>query len=65
MAGDIVNLRQFRKQKARAEKGKQAQANRAVFGRPRSEKERERAERAASTGFLDGHRRRPDSDKGP
>lgn len=63
MPADLVNLRQFRKQKARAEKSRNAEASRALFGRTRAERERERAEREASKGFLDGHRRQSDSDK--
>ena len=61
---DIVNLRQFRKQKARSEKSKDAEANRALFGRTGNEKDRERAEREASKRFLDSHRRQPNSDDG-
>ncbi|WP_416407108.1 DUF4169 family protein [Agrobacterium rosae] len=38
MTGDIVNLRQFRKQKARDEKEKQAEQNRLTFGRTKAEK---------------------------
>ncbi len=38
MTGDVVNLRQFRKQKARSEKEKQAEQNRLSFGRTKSEK---------------------------
>jgi hypothetical protein len=38
MTGDIVNLRQFRKQKARTEKEKQAEQNRLTFGRTKTEK---------------------------
>ncbi len=38
MAADIVNLRQFRKQKARSEKDKQAEQNRLTFGRTKAEK---------------------------
>lgn len=38
MAADIVNLRQFRKQKARSEKEKQADQNRLSFGRTKAEK---------------------------
>lgn len=38
MAADIVNLRQFRKQKARSEKEKQAEQNRLSFGRTKTEK---------------------------
>lgn len=35
---EIVNLRQARKHKARAEKDRQAAENRAKFGRPKAEK---------------------------
>ncbi len=39
MTGDVVNLRQFRKQKARTEKDKCAEQNRISFGRTKAEKE--------------------------
>jgi DNA-binding TFAR19-related protein (PDSD5 family) len=38
MSGDVVNLRQFRKQKARSEKERQAEQNRLTFGRTKAEK---------------------------
>lgn len=38
MAADIVNLKQFKKQKARADKDKQAEQNRISFGRSKAEK---------------------------
>lgn len=38
MAADVVNLKQFKKQKARAEKEKQAEQNRVSFGRTKVEK---------------------------
>jgi hypothetical protein len=38
MTAEIVNLKQFKKQKARAEKEKQAQQNRVSFGRNKTEK---------------------------
>lgn len=58
MTGDVVNLRQFRKQKARSEKEKQAEQNRLSFGRTRSEKSlttalNEKAERQLDQGKLD------------
>lgn len=58
MTGDIVNLRQFRKQKARSEKEKQAEQNRLTFGRTRAEKNltsalNEKAERSLDQGKLD------------
>jgi hypothetical protein len=58
MTGDVVNLRQFRKQKARSEKEKQAEQNRLSFGRTKSEKSlttalNEKAERQLDQGKLD------------
>lgn len=38
MAAEIVNLRQFRKQKVRSDKERQAEQNRAAFGRTKAEK---------------------------
>lgn len=40
---DVVNLRQFRKQKARSEKERQAEQNRISFGRTKAEKHLTRA----------------------
>ncbi|AYM81561.1 DUF4169 family protein [Agrobacterium tumefaciens] len=58
MAADIVNLRQFRKQKARSEKEKQAEQNRLSFGRAKAEKNftsalNEKAEKALDQGRLE------------
>ncbi|MCZ7857024.1 MULTISPECIES: DUF4169 family protein [Agrobacterium] len=58
MTADIVNLRQFRKQKARSEKEKQAEQNRLSFGRTKTEKNltsalNEKAERALDQGRLE------------
>jgi hypothetical protein len=39
MMAEVVNLRSFRKRKAREEKEASAQVNRAAFGRTKSEKE--------------------------
>jgi hypothetical protein len=54
---EIVNLRQARKQKARAEAARTADENRVKFGRSKSEKSRIEAETASARNFLDGHRR--------
>ena len=56
---EIVNLRLARKQKARADRARAADENRAAFGRSRQERERAQrlAEQAERT--LDGHRREP------
>ncbi|MBN9551818.1 MAG: DUF4169 family protein, partial [Alphaproteobacteria bacterium] len=40
--GEVVNLRQARKQKARTEKERQAGENRALHGRTKAERERDR-----------------------
>ncbi|MDQ1186426.1 DUF4169 family protein [Agrobacterium larrymoorei] len=58
MTGDVINLRQFRKQKARSEKEKQAEQNRLSFGRTKSEKSlttalNEKAERQLDQSKLD------------
>ncbi|MCL6708211.1 DUF4169 family protein [Pseudomonas sp. R2.Fl] len=58
MSGDVVNLRQFRKAKARDEKERRAEQNRVSFGRTRAEKDltralNEKAERAHEQGRLD------------
>ncbi|MCD2181824.1 DUF4169 family protein [Rhizobium sp. TRM96647] len=43
MSGDVVNLRQFRKQKARSDKERQAEQNRIAHGRTKAEKNLTRA----------------------
>ncbi|MDX3925129.1 MAG: DUF4169 family protein [Shinella sp.] len=53
MSGDVVNLRQFRKQQARAEKEKQAEQNRISFGRTKAEKNLTRARNEKAESSLD------------
>ena len=58
MSGDVVNLRQVRKQKARAEKDRQAEQNRIAFGRTKAEKTltralNDKAEKALDQGRLE------------
>lgn len=55
--GDVVNLRQARKAKARTEKQKLADANRALFGRSKAEKTKQLAERDQLAKLVDGHKR--------
>ena len=43
--GEIVNLRAARKRKAREDAGRTAETNRALFGRSKSEKQRDRAQK--------------------
>jgi hypothetical protein len=54
--GDVVNLRRFKKRNERQQSAKQAEANRARFGRTKSERalDAERAKRASD--LLDQHR---------
>jgi hypothetical protein len=57
MPADIVNLRRARKAKARSEKQHEAETNRALFGRTKTEKAKEAAERERAVRSLDSHRR--------
>jgi hypothetical protein len=62
MTGDIVNLRQFRKQKARTEKDKAAEQNRISFGRTKAEKQLTRALNDKAEKALDQGRRETTGD---
>jgi hypothetical protein len=64
MSADVVNLRQFRKQKARSEKEKQADQNRITFGRTKAEKNlttalNDKAEKTLDQGRIE----KPQDDK--
>lgn len=66
MAAEIVNLRQARKTKARAEKERQAEQNRLTFGRTKAEKTltkalNEKAEKALDQGRLERGRDDPET----
>ena len=54
--GEVVNLKRFKKRSEREQSAKQADANRARFGRTKSErsKDAQRAKRASE--LLDQHR---------
>ena len=54
---EIINLRNARKQKARAAKEAQADQNRALFGRTKAEKLKQAAEKAQAEKHIDGHKR--------
>lgn len=54
---EIVNLRAARKQKARAEKETQAAQNRTLFGRTKSEKLKQAAEKVQAEKYIDAHKR--------
>ncbi len=51
---EIVNLRQVRKQRARAKAAEQAAANRARHGRTPAQKQADAAEAARRRALLDG-----------
>lgn len=53
----VTNLNQFRKQKARAEKRAQGDANAAKFGRTKAERDLEAARKDKARRDLDGHER--------
>jgi hypothetical protein len=54
---EIINLRQARKQKARADKEARAEQNRVTFGRTKAEKELTKAERELAQRHIDSHKR--------
>jgi hypothetical protein len=53
---NVINLRQARKAKARADKAGQAEANRAKFGRTKAQRAADAAEERKRTALLDGAR---------
>jgi hypothetical protein len=56
---DIVNLRTARKHKARAEKDRAAEQNRALYGRSKAERERDRQAAEKVEKFIDDHHLSP------
>jgi Domain of unknown function (DUF4169) len=63
--GDVIYLRQARKQKARAAKEQSAEQNRLLSGRSKAEKLRDRQSAERSNLYLEGHRRDPSGGKDP
>lgn len=61
MTADIVNLRQARKRRARADKDALATASRAKHGLSKAQRSKARGEQARADGVLDGHKRSPAS----
>ena len=55
----VVNLRTARKRKARADKEQAAGENRALHGRSKAEKLRDRMRAEKAAGFIEGHRLEP------
>ncbi|WP_417669879.1 DUF4169 family protein [Roseibium sp.] len=59
MTGEIINLRQARKRKARSEREKTAEDNRIRFGRTKAEKQLTQKTEDLAERRLDAHRRVP------
>ena len=57
MAAEIINLRRARKNKQRVEAEKQAEENRATFGRSKHERKKTRAEAELNARRLEALRR--------
>ena len=60
IVAEIVNLRQFRKQKTRKEKTRKADEKAALFGRTLSARERDELTAQKAERHLDQHRREPE-----
>ncbi len=56
MAENVINLRQARKTKARAQKEKKAEENRALHGRTKAAKQAEKSAKTKITKNLDDHK---------
>jgi hypothetical protein len=54
--GDLVNLKRFKKRVARDQSAKQADANRARFGRTKSERVLDQQRASRANDVLDQHR---------
>lgn len=57
MSAPVINLRQVRKAKARAEKSERAEENRRQFGRTKAEKLKQSADKSKAEQHLDAHKR--------
>jgi len=53
--GDVVNLKRFRKRNEREQAAKQADANRALFGRTKAERARDEFLAERNARLLDQH----------
>jgi hypothetical protein len=61
---EIVNLRMARKRKTRSEREAHATEQRALHGRPKADREHDRAVEVKNRTFIDGHfRGKPDSER--
>ena len=53
---NVINLNKYRKQKAKAERDKQAEVNRRLHGRTKTERSREELQKQQLTRTVDGAR---------
>jgi hypothetical protein len=60
---DIINLDERRRQRARKDKTAQAATNRVKFGRTKTERQQQEAEKSSDVRKLDGARRERPSDE--
>ena len=56
MSAEIINLRRFKKSKAREQDALAAQENRLAFGRTKAERQLEKARAVQDETRLDGHK---------
>lgn len=61
--GDVVNLNKFRKQKARTDRARTADANRAKFGRTNAERDQQAKVRDLAVKRHEGNRIERDDEK--
>ena len=54
--GNVVNLKRFKKRSEREQSAREADANRAQFGRTKAEREREEHRKDRANEILDQHR---------
>lgn len=54
--GEVVNLKRFKKRAERAQSAKEAEANRARFGRGKAERKAEERRTQRASELLDQHR---------
>jgi len=57
MSAEIINLRAYRKRKARADRETEAEENRLRFGRTKAERDKQAVEQARDKRTLDGAER--------
>lgn len=60
---EIVNLRMARKHRARTDKERQAEQNRALHGRSKAQREHDRQTAEKAEKFIEGHRISRDTDE--